>query len=196
MNWTEDIELLMRYIFENSVIMNELHKKRFLFFKGQLKYYRIPIIILSGFNSVLSVGLSKYVEQDLVSVITCMVSLICGIVGSIELFLSIQSNMEDELNVSKEYYLLAIDIQKVLTLSRDNRPPNAKEILEEKFQQYHKLFESSQIVDKKIKDRLAPLPRDFMTRDTLGSSSSSSSSSSTPKISVENFEMERVLVSV
>jgi hypothetical protein len=118
MNWTEDIELLMRYIFENSVIMNELHKKRFLFFKGQLKYYRIPIIILS--------------EQDLVSVITCMVSLICGIVGSIELFLSIQSNMEDELNVSKEYYLLAIDIQKVLTLSRDNRPPNAKEILEEK----------------------------------------------------------------
>jgi hypothetical protein len=196
MNWTEDIELLMRYIFENSVIMNELHKKRFLFFKGQLKYYRIPIIILSGFNSVLSVGLSKYVEQDLVSVITCMVSLICGIVGSIELFLSIQSNMEDELNVSKEYYLLAIDIQKVLTLSRDNRPPNAKEILEEKFQQYHKLFESSQIVDKKIKDRLAPLPRDFMTRDTLGSSSSSSSSSSTPKISVENFEMGRVLVSV
>jgi hypothetical protein len=192
MNWTEDIELLMRYIFENSVIMNELHKKRFLFFKGQLKYYRIPIIILSGFNSVLSVGLSKYVEQDLVSVITCMVSLICGIVGSIELFLSIQSNMEDELNVSKEYYLLAIDIQKVLTLSRDNRPPNAKEILEEKFQQYHKLFESSQIVDKKIKDRLAPLPRDFMTRDTLGSSSSSS----TPKLSVENFEMERVLVSV
>jgi hypothetical protein len=192
MNWTEDIELLMRYIFENSVIMNELHKKRFLFFKGQLKYYRIPIIILSGFNSVLSVGLSKYVEQDLVSVITCMVSLICGIVGSIELFLSIQSNMEDELNVSKEYYLLAIDIQKVLTLSRDNRPPNAKEILEEKFQQYHKLFESSQIIDKKIKDRLAPLPRDFMTRDTLGSSSSSS----TPKLSVENFEMERVLVSV
>ena len=192
MNWTEDIELLLTYIFENSVIMNELHKKRFLFFKGQLKYYRIPIIILSGFNSVLSVGLSKYVEQDLVSVITCMVSLICGIVGSIELFLSIQSNMEDELNVSKEYYLLAIDIQKVLTLSRDNRPPNAKEILEEKFQQYHKLFESSQIVDKKIKDRLAPLPRDFMTRDTLGSSSSSS----TPKLSVENFEMERVLVSV
>jgi hypothetical protein len=61
-----------------------------------------------------------------------------------------------------------------------------------KFQQYHKLFESSQIVDKKIKDRLAPLPRDFMTRDTLGSSSSSS----TPKLSVENFEMERVLVSV
>ena len=192
MNWTEDIELLLTYIFENSVIMNELHKKRFLFFKGQLKYYRIPIIILSGFNSVLSVGLSKYVEQDLVSVITCMVSLICGIVGSIELFLSIQSNMEDELNVSKEYYLLAIDIQKVLTLSRDNRPPNAKEILEEKFQQYHKLFESSQIIDKKIKDRLAPLPRDFMTRDTLGSSSSSS----TPKLSVENFEMERVLVSV
>jgi len=192
MNWTEDIELLLTYIFENSVIMNELHKKRFLFFKGQLKYYRIPIIILSGFNSVLSVGLSKFVNQDLVSVITCLVSLVCGIVGSIELFLSIQSNMENELNVSKEYYLLAIDIQKVLTLARDNRPPNAKEILEEKFQQYHKLFESSQIVDKKIKDRLASLPSDYMTRDTLGSSSSSY----TPKLSVENFEMERVVVSV
>jgi len=196
MNWTEDIELLLTYIFENSVIMNELHKKRFLFFKGQLKYYRIPIIILSGFNSVLSVGLSKFVNQDLVSVITCLVSLVCGIVGSIELFLSIQSNMENELNVSKEYYLLAIDIQKVLILARDNRPPNAKEILEEKFQQYHKLFEASQIIDKKIKDRLAPLPRDYMTRDALGSSSASYTPISTPKLSVENFEMERVVVSV
>ena len=75
MNWTEDIELLLKYIFENAVIMNELHKKRFLFYKGQLKFYRIPIIILSGFNSVLSVGLSKFVNQDLVSVITCLVSL-------------------------------------------------------------------------------------------------------------------------
>ena len=168
MTWTEDIELLLKYIFENAVIMNELHKKRFLFYKGQLKFYRIPIIILSGFNSVLSVGLSKFVNQDLVSVITCLVSLVCGIVGSIELFLSIQSNMENELTVSKEYYLLAIDIQKILTLSRENRAPNAKEILEEKFQQYHKLFEGSQLLQKKITDRLAPLPRDYMLKISKG----------------------------
>ena len=72
--------------------------------------------------------------------------------------------MENELSVSKEYYLLAIDIQKILTLSRDNRPPNAKEILEEKFQQYHKLFEGSQLLQKKITDRLAPLPRDYLLK--------------------------------
>ena len=121
-----DIESLLEKIRLNCVVMNKHHKKRYIYLKGILRYFRIPIIILSGLNSVMSVGLQPYVEQGLISASTCIVSLLCGIIGSVELYLSIQQQMETELMTSKEYYLLGIDIYKVLSLTVENRNMDIK----------------------------------------------------------------------
>ena len=116
----DDIEHILENIRHNCVVMSERHKSRFLYLKGILRYFRIPIIILSGINSVIAVGLQPYIEQGLISVFTCLVSLVCGIIGSIELYLSIQTQMENELVTSKEYYLLGIEIYKLLSLKIAN----------------------------------------------------------------------------
>ena len=97
----------------NSVLMSNQHKKRYLYLKYLLNYFRLPVIVVSGLNSVFSVGLQPYMKQDIISVMTCLLSLICGIIGSIELFLAIQTQMENELLTSKDYYLLSIDIFKM-----------------------------------------------------------------------------------
>ena len=154
----DDIEHILENIRHNCVVMSERHKSRFLYLKGILRYFRIPIIILSGINSVIAVGLQPYIEQGLISVFTCLVSLVCGIIGSIELYLSIQTQMENELVTSKEYYLLGIEIYKLLSLKIGNRNIDIKSFMEEKFSQYQKLIEKSNVIIKKITDKLTQKP--------------------------------------
>lgn len=158
MEWTSDKESVLESIRLNCVRMADYHKRRFIYYKGQLKYFRIPVIIISGINSVVSVGMTSYIDQGTISGITCLLSLLCSIIGSVELFLQIQSSMEIELTSSKDFYLLGVDIFKVLSLQRENRMPNASSYLDEKYQTYTKLIEASQIVNRRMKDSLAPLP--------------------------------------
>lgn len=75
---------------------------------------------------------------------------ICGIISSIELFLSIQTTMEKELAASKEYYLLSVDIFKVLFLERSKRMMNGKLYLDDTYQKYCKIVESSNLVNHSI----------------------------------------------
>jgi len=109
-------------------------------------------------NSVIAVGLQPYMSQGIISVLNCMLALLCSIIGSIELFLGIQVSMETELMASKNFYLLAVDIYKTLTLDRKHRNSGGKDYLEEKYGEYTKLFENAQIIHSKIKDKLVTIP--------------------------------------
>jgi hypothetical protein len=171
--WSNDIESVLENIRINSVVFNAEHKKRYVYLKGFLRYFKIPTIVLSGINSVISVGLQPYLQQGLISACTCIVSLIITIIGSIELYLSIQTQMENELTTSKEFYLLSIDIFKMLSLERNHRTIEGKTFLEDKFGIYEKLIEQSNVVNKKIQDKLAPLPPLIAVGTTDGGSDNS-----------------------
>ena len=155
--WSDDIEDVLGKIRENCIMMSNYHKMRYYYFKGLLKYFRIPTIILSAANSVFSVGLQPYMAQETISLITCLIALFVGIINSVELFLAIQSTMEQELTTSKDFYILSIDIYKILLLHRNHRSIDGKTFLDEKYSIYCKLFEGSQLVNKEINDRLIPL---------------------------------------
>ena len=155
--WSDDIENVLGKIRENCILMSDYHKTRYYYFKGLLKYFRIPTIILSAANSVFSVGLQPYLEQETISLITCMIALFVGVINSIELFLAIQSTMEQELTTSKDFYILSIDIYKILLLHRNHRSIDGKTFLDDKYSIYCKLFEGSQLMNKEINDRLVPL---------------------------------------
>jgi len=157
-DWSQDIECVLENIRINCVLLTAEHKKRYFGLNQTLKYFRLPLIILSGINSIISVGLQPYLQQELISVSTCLLALICSVVGSIELYLTIQKSMENELLASRDYYLLSIDIFKTLSLSREHRPIPAKEYLDEKYNEYVKLFENSNLLNSKILDKLSPIP--------------------------------------
>jgi len=155
--WSDDIENVLGKIRENCILMSDYHNTRYYYFKGLLKYFRIPTIILSAANSVFSVGLQPYMQQETISLITCMIALFVGVINSIELFLAIQSTMEQELTTSKDFYILSIDIYKILLLHRNHRSIDGKTFLDDKYSIYCKLFEGSQLMNKEINDRLVPL---------------------------------------
>lgn len=157
MDWTTDIEGVLENIRINCVILSNEHKKRYFQLKNTLQYFRLPVIILSGINSIVSVGLQNYLEQQTISMMTCLLALVCSIIGSIELYLAVQKSMELELLSSKEYYLLGIDIYKTLSLHAPIRPIPAKEYLERNYEQYCKLTENSLLIVKKLEDKLTPI---------------------------------------
>jgi hypothetical protein len=157
-DWTSDIESVLENIRVNSIMLSIEHKKKYFYLNEILRYFRLPVIIISGVNSIVSVGMQPYLSQNIISMITCLLALLCSIIGSIELYLTIQKSMENELLASKDYYILSIDIYKCLNLNKEHRPIPAKEYLDKKYNDYVKLFENSNLIAKKISDKLNPLP--------------------------------------
>jgi hypothetical protein len=154
---SDDIEEILDKIRRNSIQLNYAHKQTYQKLKNKLVYFRIPTIILSSINSVFSVGLVAYMPQQDVSVINCLISLVCGIIVSIELYLQIEKAMATEYDVSKSYYLLSIEIQKFLLTKRDNRTIDCLPFLDKSYNHYTKLFENSRLLKKSIHDNLCQL---------------------------------------
>jgi hypothetical protein len=154
---SDDIETILDKIRRNSIQLNYAHKQKYQKLKNKLVYFRLPTIVLSAINSVFSVGLSAYMKQQDVSVINCLISLVCGIIVSIELYLQIEKAMATEYDVSKSYYLLSIEIQKFLLTKRDNRTIDCLPFLDKSYNQYTKLFENSRLLKKSIHDNLCQL---------------------------------------
>lgn len=171
-HWTDEIEEICEKLRVNCVNLSEYHRKRFYHFKSYGKWFRLPLIILASLNSTASVGLQPVLDQQIISGITCLIGMIMGIIGSLELYLGIQAAMELELKHSKEYYTLAIHLYKTLALRRENRLEDGKEYLNEKYSMYIKLCESSNLLDKKMKNDLLARVPDKMLSDNQSSTNS------------------------
>ena len=140
-SWTKDIDDILDNIRKNCLLLCKAHKKRYFENQNRLKWYRLPVIILNGCNSIISVGLQPYATQGAISLTTSLIALTCGIIGSIELYLGIQKRLESDLISQRDY----------------NRPVPAKDYLEKTYNIYTKLIESSDTLVKKIDDSLIPI---------------------------------------
>jgi hypothetical protein len=157
---SSDIESILDRIRRNSIQLNYAHKTKYEKLKNKLVYFRLPTICLSAINSVFSVGLNSYMPQQQVSVINCLISLVCGIIVSVELYLQIEKAMSVEYDVSKSYYLLSIEIQRFLLTDRENRTIDCQPFLDKSYNTYTKLFENSRLLKKSIHDNLTSLHED------------------------------------
>ena len=155
--WTDDIDEVLNNIRLNCVILSKLHKQRYFELQSTLKYYRLPVIILNGINSIFAVGLQPYIQQGAISLTNSLIALTCGIIGSIELYFGIQKRLENDLISQRDYYLLGIDIFKTLSLTKSNRPIPARDFLEKSYNTYTKLIESSATLAKIKGDKLIPI---------------------------------------
>jgi len=82
----------------------------------------------------------------------CSISLICGIIASIELFLGIQNMMEKELITSKEFYILSSDIFKTLSVERQYRTVDGKIYLDNIHTKYCNLIEQCNLLNNTIEN--------------------------------------------
>jgi hypothetical protein len=113
---------VLRKIKMNCLRYSIYHNKRYQFYKNIMLFaFRLPIIILSAFNSFFAVGLDGMIEQKTISIANAVVSLGCGILTSIELLLSLQKKIEVEIETYKNYYKLGMDIYRFIEDKTHNK---------------------------------------------------------------------------
>ena len=145
--WTPKIDAMLLILRENCNYMSKYHNFKYQYYKERLKWFRIPIIVLSAVNAFTAVGLQPYTAQQNISTINSILSLLCGILTSIELFLNVQKKMENDLMSHKDYYTLSMDIFKMVSLDLHKRNTNGRDFLEEKVGEFKKLIQNSNAID-------------------------------------------------
>jgi hypothetical protein len=175
MNWTQDYENILESLRLNSVYMSRSHKKKYFAFKRMSNWFRVPTIVLSAFASVIAVGSEPYLKQQNISGITCLVSMIVGILNSIELYLKLQEAIESELDKSKQWYALAAEIYKVTGLEAVHRDNDPAKLLNGFYDKYMELFHESSLNGIHYGDRLLNVPRKTLSGFVSSAMSSSSS---------------------
>ncbi len=189
--WGHDYEDILEQIRQNAVHQAIFHKRKYFFYVKLNQYFRLPTIFFSALVSVSSVGLQPYLPQRHISGLVCLVSLIIGVINSIEIFLKISETCEAELETSKLFYHLATDIHRVLSLDHENRPMTGKECLEEIYRRYTELMEKSNLLRANYKDTMIKLPKKKDTFKRLNQPKSTiSSASSTTSNPLDEDEPE------
>jgi len=187
MSYSKDILDIMDKIRLNSSNMSKQHKNNYFYYKWVSTLFRVPTIVISSISGVFSVGTQAYMNQNTISGIVCLLSLIISIINSIELYLHISDNVEIELEMSKKYYILSCDLYKLLMLEDSNRPDNPKEQLKIYYSQYIDLYNESLLMKNTKYDKLInfKLPNDNLNneieKDNNSNDNNSASSNDSPR---------------
>ena len=154
-----DVDVILEKIRRNCILLSNAHKERYIELNDMLKYYKIPVIIISGVSSLVSVG-QQFIPQTIITVCNGLFGLSCSIIVSIELYLGISQQLAQSASLTKEFYTLSTNIFKTLALSTENRTENSLTYLESIYGEYSSLCANSYVVKKSIIDSLIPLPED------------------------------------
>ena len=184
-NWTDEVNEILEKLRKNSIELSHRHRKNFYEYKSYSKYFDIPIIVVSVLSSSFSVGANAFLSQELVSVSTCGISMMVAILTSVKLYLQLEENIKIELEMSKSFHTLALDIFKVLNLQITQRNGNGLDYLNKKYSDYIKLVESSNLLRKNLK-------KDFLLEIDSSLLNDDSSLSSNEEKHFERFTIENV----
>ena len=144
--WDDSIVDFLELIRSKSVEYSAKHTANFFYYKSCENYFAIPTIVLSVFSSFISVGVSDYVEVAAISTTTASISMAIAILGSIRLYLNLTLNVALELELSKEFHVLALDISKELFLPVELRKQSQQEFLEAIYGAYIGLIQKSSLI--------------------------------------------------
>jgi hypothetical protein len=134
--WNDEIIKILNNVRINSLNLSEYHRRNYFYFKNISNYFDIPIIITSSLSGSFSVG---------ASLISCAASMFITILSSIKLYLNISDNLQSESDMARKFYVLSLEIYKIINLPDEKRGINSSEFLNSKYNQYIKLYEESNL---------------------------------------------------
>ena len=177
--FTPDIIEILKKIRINSFLMSVKHKDIYQENKSCSQYFDLPTIVLSIFSS--SLMSFNQISTDKKIIVNTSISMFIAILTSIKLYLNLNSSIQESEILSHQFYLLSINIYKMLELSETNRKCDGNQFLNESYNEYIKLLENSVLLKKSIKC-------DALTDDMklIKSNSTLSSNNSLNSLDVEN----------
>ena len=157
----------------NAYAMSEKHRKRFIEFSSLSKYFDLPVIVLSVFSS--SFSSLGAMPTDKIQTGSVAISMFIAVLTSIKLYLNLSSNINEEISLSKDFYILSIDIFKISQLRENDRHMDPLDFVNGCYSRYIKLIEASSLLRKNIKnDELVKIDmKRYLSADSPTSSLSS-----------------------
>lgn len=129
-----------------SAKLSVKHTNKFFYYKSCSNYFDIPIIVLSVLSASFGVGTKDFLAQSVISLVSCAVSMIVAILSSIKLYLNISTNTTNELDISKEFHLLSLDIQKTLALPTELRKTDQLDFLNKSYDTFTVMLQKSSLI--------------------------------------------------
>ena len=170
--WDFQLVEFLDSIRKKSSKLSLKHTNTFFYYNKVSNFFDIPIIILSTLSASFAVGTDAFLDQSYISLINCGVSMIVAILSSIKLYLNISTNKTNELEISKAFYVLSLDIQKTLYLPVELRKVEQLEFLNTIYDSYILLIQKSSLIkaneenDKmmKVLEKIKSSPRFALRR--------------------------------
>lgn len=145
---------------EDEVYLRKLHMQAFdlyIYWNSRSRHYsklnvryNMPIVIISGVNSVFALMLQAYIQQNVVSNINAGLSMLTSIIGSIKLLLKITERYANSVLSAANYYKLCVKISKELSITRSSRTLSGKDFVNECYAEYTDAFVKSDQLNMEI----------------------------------------------
>lgn len=173
MEWSNSEEQYLNKLHHECYALNEYNRKQYLKYLKINKKFSIPILVLSSLNGLFALSLQPFLQQDYISVLNACISLACGVLGSIQLFMKIDEKIHNYIICSHEFNKLSIKISKELNLERDCRHVNGRDFLLESFNEFNTILDKQEIKERNVKEYLILPNENGSTLQTLSSSTNS-----------------------
>jgi hypothetical protein len=144
--WDEDLVEFLQLLRKKSVYLSIQHSQSFMYYNKCATLFSVPSIILSIFNGFISVGVSEFIEQQNISLINSSISMLLAILGSISLYLNLNNLKIEELELSKSYHHLALEISKTLFIPVSLRKIEQLDFLNNCYDKYVILLQESSLI--------------------------------------------------
>ena len=140
------MDTLLNKLRLNCVSQSKRHSVNYLYYKHISKYFEIPTIVLSVFSGSFAVGSDIFLDQELISVVSCGISIIITILTSIKLYMKINETLAKEQELAIKFKILSLEIYKFLYLTQEQRGMAEIEYLNKVYVSYIKLVEQSEVI--------------------------------------------------
>jgi len=154
MIWTESEEIYLRKLHCECNVLAEYNRLKYVEYNKVNKKFQIPILILSGLNSLFALSLQPFLEQNYISLLNATLSLTCGVLGSIQLFIKINEKIHTYIICSHEFNKLSYKISKEMNIEKEQRCMNGKDYLLEVFNEFNTICDKTELNEREIKRHL------------------------------------------
>jgi len=129
---------------------SEFNRKQVKKYTTTNTHFNIPILVLSGLNSFVALGLQPFVKQEYISIINSVLSLTCGILSSTALYMKYNEKINTCVSCSHDLNDLHATIFKELSLDEDSRSMDGKDFCNKMFDEYTKIMQKHLVPKKHI----------------------------------------------
>ena len=168
-SWNPNLVGILEKIRLNSTVCSEKHRARSVELNQLSKYFEIPTIICSIFaSSFISLGAIPQKQSQLIQV---SISMFIAVLTSVKLWLGLTSQITKSVSLATDFYILSIEIYKILNLQESDRNCDAVQFMNGCYSRYVALVESSTLL-KLRRDELLRIDIDCSDTSSVSTASS------------------------